>query len=257
MAREKEIPKLARITLTTLTPLHIGSGLSLVWDEAEWQDRQQVLVMALPDGRQQPYIPASTLRGMLRAMYAFTQERPSASNPKRAMADAERAADRLFGSTDAAGLIVLSDLWPTTNEDTTLLENITLQRDEEASQGLKLGRSPKSFPVQVVPANVVFVGEIGYVENTLRDLLEAIFHHQAQFTRLLRNSKRGSNPEIKIAQRRSGSSYINAQLFQRAGDQYTITWKLGRYAKSYAKALSHYRHLPVDRRSPKSPPRPA
>jgi hypothetical protein len=256
MARHDEIPKLATVTLTTLTPLHIGSGLSLVWDEVtrEWQKRQQVLVMALPDGQQQPYIPASTLRGMLRAMYAFVQERPKASNPNRAMADAERAADRLFGSTDTAGLITLSDLWPMSDRDETQLEDLKLHRDREASRRLKLGRSPDSFAVQVVPAGVVFVGEIGYVENSFHNLLRSIFRQQAQLTHLLRNSKRGSNPEIKIARRRPESSYINTQLFQQAGDQYTITWKLGRYAKSYAKALSLYRDLPLDRRNLKAPP---
>ncbi len=224
-----QVPKLAQVTLETVTPLHIGAGggggkpfddeclertvpsdynpppeghgpPEFVKQYRGWRDREGT-----------PYVPGSTLRGFLRTLYTGALDAGHAHRP-------EEKADEIFGSTDQAGAIALNDLLP---------------------QG-SLSISPGGeFSAEFVGVGGTFAGPASYVGDTLPRVLETIFAQAKALVTWLRTGSDGRpNPELKME-----GTPIKDQLFERGGSVWTITWKLGRYAKSYAKALSAGRRL--------------
>jgi hypothetical protein len=245
-----EIPRLACVTLETLTPLHIGAGQGggKPFDDEllggrpippEYRPDEPgggsapVLKMKLShDWRHtpQPYIPGASLRGWLRALYTGALDAAGDANP-------ERKAEELFGSTDAAGRIAVNDLLA---EEQVSFSEETLVRyipETEAADGC-IGSSLPEFKAEMVSAESRFKGDISYVRDTLDQVLQTIFAQQSTLTGWLRTGQGGPNPETTIP-----GSPINDTLFDRDGRTWRITWKMGRYAKSYAKALSSNRQL--------------
>ena len=245
-----QVPYLARVELETITPLHIGAGQGggKAFDDECLGERPIPKEYRPPprrggvpevvklhrsqrDRKGTPYVPASTLRGFLRGLYTGALE---ASGVHRA----EDAADEIFGSTEQAGAIALNDLLPEGPVRTFSTELLRYLRATEAAGGQR-GGSRQNFPVELVDAGATFSGQALYVGDTLPDVLTTIFAQAATLTDWLRTGRRGQpNPETVIP-----GSPINGTLFQHQDDRWTITWKLGRYAKSYAKALSTQRRL--------------
>jgi len=241
----RQIPMLARVTMETITPLHIGAGEG----EAEPLEDNCLNDRRIPDEYQPrpepggvvklyrswryeptPYIPGSTLRGFLRALYTGALEASG-------VGDSEEKAAEIFGSTDQAGAIALNDLLP---EGPVRVFKTRLVRYLKATKaaGGKAGRSPSDFSVELMDKGATFIGQASYVDDTLPRVLRTIFAQAKTLTKWIRTGHGSSNPETIIP-----GSPINGTLFDAQGNQETITWKLGRYAKSYAKALSTKRQL--------------
>ena len=240
-----QVPKLARVTLETITPLHVGAGEG----EAEPLEDNCLGDRSIPDEYQPkpgpggvvklhrswryegtPYVPGSTLRGFLRALYTGALEVGGVRNP-------EDKAAAIFGSTDRAGAIALNDLLPEGPVrvfDTRLVRHL---RATEAAGG-RAGRSPRDFQVELMDKGATLIGPASYVGETLPQVLRTIFAQAKALTRWLRTGHGGPNPETIIP-----GSPINGTLFDVQGNCWTITWKLGRYAKSYAKALTRNRRI--------------
>ncbi len=240
-----QVPKLARITLETVTPLHIGAGEGKaepledncldgrrIPDEYQPKPRPGGVVKLHRGWRYEgtPYIPGSTLRGFLRGLYTGALEAGSVRGP-------EDKADEIFGSTDQAGAIALNDLLP---EGSVRVFEARLVRYLRATNvaGGKAGRSPRDFQAELMDKGATFVGPVSYVGDTLSQVLRTIFAQGKTLTKWLRTGHGSPNPETVIP-----GSPINDTLFDTQDNRWVITWKLGRYAKSYAKALSTNRKL--------------
>lgn len=241
----RQVPKLAQVSLKTITPLHIGAGSGeakpledhclggrRVPREYQPKPGPGGVVKLYRGWRDSgtPYIPGSTLRGCLRSLYTGALEAGRVRHP-------EDRSDEIFGSTDQAGAITLNDLLP---ESSVHVLETHLFRYLKATNvaGRSAGRSPSDFPVELVDKDVTFIGELSYLEDTLPQVLSAIFNQSKTLTDWLRTGYGGPNPETIIP-----NSPINNKLFSARGNQWAILWKLGRYAKSYAKALSPNRRL--------------
>jgi CRISPR/Cas system CSM-associated protein Csm3 (group 7 of RAMP superfamily) len=236
------------VSLKTLTPLHIGAGRgggkpfedqvlggwpipSEYSPPTSRSGTPQVIKVRL--SRRwvgQPYIPASSLRGWLRTLYTGALEASGASNP-------EEEADRLFGSTEMAGAIALNDLWAE-GPVRTFQSQLVRYLPATTAAGGRRGRSRQSFSAELVDSNACFTGEALYVDDALRIIVTTIFAQSATLTGWLRTGQGGENPEMAIP-----GSPIGDPLFSRSDERWTITWKLGRYAKAYAKALSGQRQI--------------
>jgi hypothetical protein len=167
-----------------------------------------------------PYVPGSSLRGFLRALYTGALD-------ARGVSDPDSTADEVLGSTEQAGAIALNDLLS----------------QESVSTFLGGG-----YEAEFVEEGATFSGQALYVGDALLTVLETVFAQTAILVEWLCTGSNGQpNPEREI----EGSPIhvdlsiedVENNLFVRAGDCWTITWKLGRYAKSYAKALSTERKL--------------
>ncbi len=244
-----QVPRLAQVTLETITPLHIGAGQGggKPFDDECLGGRPipkeyrppprrggtpQVVKLrhSQRDRQGTPYIPGSTLRGLLRGLYTGALEAAGTHNP-------EDAADKILGSTDRSGAIVLNDLLPDTLPK-TFAAHLVRYLPATTAAGRSRGRSKQSFDVEMVQAGATFSGQALYVGDTLREVLEKVYEQRRKLTKWLRTGHGGPNPETVI----SGSP-IGGTLFQHSGHRWIITWKLGRYAKSYAKALTHRRRI--------------
>jgi len=256
----REVPKLAQVKLETITPLHIGAGQGggKPFDD-ECLDGRSIpreyrppprrhgmpevvkLRRSWSDRKGTPYIPASTLRGFLRGLYTGALEADGATDPVD-------EADKIFGSTDQAGAIALNDLLPDTPPE-TFTAHLKRYLPATTAAGRSRGRSKQSFDVEMVEAGAAFTGQALYVDDTLREVLEKIYAQRETLTEWLytgSGNRKRPNPERTI----SGSPIhkvpieeIKDRLFEQDGDRWTITWKLGRYAKSYAKALARRRSI--------------
>ena len=228
------IPRVCQVSLETLTPIRIGAGggagKPLVDDALggrviprEYQTRASVAGTGVIKLRGQAYIPGSTLRGWLRGLYTGALE--SAGSP-----DPERDADQVMGSTTQAGAIAVNDLFAVAPLVTFSTQLVRF--------GASTGRSPRRFPTELVKSRTVFTGTLLYVEGALPKVLKTIFAQSAVLQDWLCNGRGGANPETAIP-----GSPICKPLFQHNGAQWSITWKLGQYAKSYAKALTNRRTI--------------
>lgn len=244
-----QVSRLALVQLETLTPLHIGAGQGggkPLEDQVlgrrpipteyrpsaqQYGSAEVVKIKRIVRERGKPYIPGSSLRGWLRGLYTGALEAAGVRN-------SECEAEKLFGSTNQAGAIALNDLLPDGSVSTFRTRLVRYMPATTAAGGRR-GRSPRDFAVELVDAKAHFSGEASYAGDALEQVLTTIFTQSSTLTQWLRTGQpRGSNPETAI----SGSP-INNNLFQYSGKRWTITWKLGRYAKSYAKALSHRRQI--------------
>jgi len=242
------VPRLAQVWLETLTPLHIGAGqgggkpfedqvLGGRVIPAEYhplpERRGAPQVVKIQRGSRsvgQPYIPASSLRGWLRGLYIGASEAAGTHNLKR-------KTEELFGSTEMAGSIALNDL-VADGEVRTFQTKLMRHLPATTTAGGRQGRSRPDFPVELVEEGATFSGEALYVNDALREVMVTIFARSADLIRWLRTGQGGANPETVIP-----GSPISGTLFQQRADQWAITWKLGRYTKSYAKALTNRRSL--------------
>jgi hypothetical protein len=232
-----KIPRVCQVSLETLTPLRIGAGggagkplvdealggrrIPPEYDPKPERDLQKS-VIKLKDGT--AYIPGSTLRGWLRGLYTGALE--AAGSP-----DPERRADEVMGSTEHAGKIALNDLFADTMPGTI--------SDQLVRFGAPSGKSRRSFPAELVKTGTIFTGTILYIDDALPQVLQTIFAQDTALENWLRTGSNGGvNPETTIP-----GSPINGTLFQRNGAQWIVKWKLGQYAKSYAKALTHRRAI--------------
>lgn len=224
-----QVPKLARVTLETITPLHVGAeqGGGKPFDDeclkrtipseyrpplrSNEKPKFVKLYRGWRDREGTPYVPGSTLRGFLRTLYTGALDADGVRRP-------DDLADEIFGSTDRAGAIALNDLLP------------------EGSVSTFTGGK---FSAEFVGAGETFTGPASYVDHTLPRVLETIFAQTTTLVKWLHTGSDGrQNPELKM-----DGSPIKGTLFEQSGDLWAITWKLGRYAKSYAKALSTRRKL--------------
>jgi hypothetical protein len=243
-----QVPRLACMCLETLTPLHIGAGQGggkpfedqvlggrAIPSEYRPPPRhggppQVVKIQQSQRRAGQPYIPASSLRGWLRGLYTGALEATGIRNP-------ERKTEKLFGSTEMAGAIALNDLLAD-GRVTTFQTQLVRYLPATTAAGRQPGRSRQEFLVELVDKGASFTGEVLYVNDALGEVLVAIFAQSVTLTQWLRTGRGGTNPEMVIP-----GSPISGTLFQHHADQWTITWKLGRYAKSYAKALTRQRRI--------------
>jgi CRISPR/Cas system CSM-associated protein Csm3 (group 7 of RAMP superfamily) len=227
-----QVPKLARVTLETITPLHVGAGEG----EGDALEDECLGGRAIPNDYQPdgqtggdgvvriyrrwsdrdglPYVPGSTLRGFLRALYAGALD-------ARGVSDPDGKADEIFGSTDEVGAVALDDLLP---------------EDEGAVPVFEAGKFSEDF----VGSGVTFTASASYVADALPRVLRTIFSQSEVLVKWLCTSSAGEkNPEVEYE---SSPIYKESPtrdaLFRRDGDRWSITWKMGRFAKSYARALS-------------------
>jgi hypothetical protein len=248
-----QVPKLARVTLETITPLHVGAGEG----EGDALEDECLGGRAIPNDYQPdgqtggdgvvriyrrwsdrdglPYVPGSTLRGFLRALYAGALD-------ARGVSDPDGKADEIFGSTDEIGAIAFDDLMPEGSVDILETQLVRyLKATEDA--GEEAGSSPRSFEVELIGDGATFTGSASYVGDTLLRVLKIIFDQSEVLVKWLCTSSEGKkNPEVDIkgSPIHEGSS-TRSELFRRDGDRWSITWKMGRFAKSYARALSSER----------------
>ena len=240
---EDKIARVARVYLEPLTPLHIGAGkgggkplvdkcigTGFRLEPEEWPAGQVVSIKVV-DGTSQPYIPGSTIKGMLGAMYEFVA--------------GEKRTKELLGSLSKASEILFSDL---------LLPKELSQRELVRSYQLRCfcpyrvetGKCKdksrqRVFSHQFVIAScqeapVVFQGTITFFGESLPRVLQSIFAKKEELTKLL--TADGRNPEKELANQ-GFRSYINSgPFFECLGEEvYTIIWKLGKFVKAYSKAL--------------------
>jgi len=255
-----QVPGVARVKLLTLTPLHIGAaqgGGRAFEDEClgrpvpseyrapgrrygppdvvrlyrSWRDREGT-----------PYIPGSTLRGLLRTLYTGALE--AGGVPR-----AEDKAAMVFGSTEQAGTVAVEDLLP---EGPVSVVEDQLVRYAAATQaaGGQLGGSARELTAKLVESDAEFTGSIVFAGDELREVLRLIFSQRAALVAYLcsgSGTPSQANPERAIPRSRIHQSLtmkqIENKLFTCTGNRWTIKWKLGRFAKSYAKALSKSRRL--------------
>lgn len=253
-----EVARVARVYLEPLTPLHIGAGkgggkplvdkcigTGFRLEPEEWPAGQVVSIKVV-DGTNQPYIPGSTIKGMLRAMYEF--------------AAGEGPAEKLLGSQERASKILFNDLMPSKNSvKEELIQTYTLECfcPYKARIGECIGRLKRPFSHQFIIASsedapVIFQGTVLFFEDSLLLILQTIFDRSKDLGNLL--TVGGNNPEKALATKYNFKSYINNETFFESEEKkYVITWKLGKFAKAYSKALDRERRLRSGRNRKKLP----
>lgn len=244
-----QVPRVAQLTVETLTPLHVGAaqGGGKAFDDectgrtvpSEYRpppERHRTpefvkLYRTWRDQEGTPYIPGSTLRGCLRTLYAGALDAGHIRDP-------EAKADEIFGSTEQAGAIALNDLMPNRSVRVSKKPLVRYLPATEAA-GRVPGGSAREFEAELLAEGATFIGLALYTGETLLQVLHTIFGHSKTLGNWLRTGSDGRpNPERVIE-----GSPIENQLFERKQGLWIITWKLGRFAKSYAKALSTKRVL--------------
>jgi hypothetical protein len=224
------IPNLARVSLEIVTPLHIGSGREVVWEKGDWAKRWQVVRIERADGEDEPYIPGSSLKGMVRSLYEFACELEGMVPPDSAT---------IFGTVEGqarASQILFSDLHTPTPVN---LKRARIKCVCPHDSDCRDRKHRDGFDVELVPKGQVFQGEVAYYGNTLRQVLDRLFRQRDGLVRQL--TVNGKSVEIRMAKRGYTSEITRGVggLFPSPGDSvFTFTWKLGKYAKQYAKVLA-------------------